>query len=89
MSENKPLPIGLPKWTVLYNIVSPGSNWVGTGWEFFDQETDATACYERQIAIGNCPTKRPFNLSCDWEHLGAAHRWKIKMPRDDRKEIND
>ena len=63
-----------PQWTVLYNIVSEESDkWVGTGWEFFDDEAQATKCYERQIKNGNCPTKRPFYSSQDAQHLGAVH----------------
>ena len=55
----------LPKWTVLYNIVSLESDrFVGTGWEFFDAEEDASDCYQRHIDVGNCPTKRPFHRKC-------------------------
>ncbi len=64
-----------PKWTVLYNIVSKENGWfIGTGWEFFEDEKDAEMCYERQLAAGNCPTKRPFYLRVDGHHLGATHR---------------
>lgn len=68
--ENKPL----PKWTVLYNIVTPGSEWIGTGWEFFNDEVSAQKRFDHHVAIGNCPTKRPYAHGCDWDHLGAAHR---------------
>ena len=45
-----------PKWAVCYNIVSPESNtWIGTGWEFFDEEPAAQICYERHISLGDCP----------------------------------
>jgi hypothetical protein len=64
----------VPKWTVLYNIVTPGSTWIGTGWEFFDDETEAQKRFDHHVAIGNCPTKRPYSQPCDWQHLGAAHR---------------
>lgn len=65
--------MGLPKWTVCYNIVSKPNKWVGTAWEFFDEEFDAQACYDHQIKIGNCPTKRPYYDEADREHLGAVH----------------
>lgn len=66
-----------PKWTVVYNIVSPeSSKWVGTGWEFFDDEEDAQACYDRHVASGNTPTKRPYHDGCDKPHLGAAHQFR-------------
>lgn len=73
----------LPKWTVHYNIVSKerspdDGGWVGTGWEFFTDEMDATTCYDRQIAAGNCPTKRPYYDSCDRQHLGAGSRMRIR-----------
>ncbi len=62
-----------PKWTVCYNIVSPeASRWVGTGWEFFDEEPHADAAYRRHQILGNCPTKRPYN-HFDRDHLGAIH----------------
>lgn len=64
-----------PKWTVLYNIVSAeNTRFIGTGWEFFIEEKDAKACYERHDAAGNCPAKRPYNDHCDYPHLGAAHK---------------
>lgn len=63
-----------PKWTVLYNVVSERSSWIGTAWEFFDNESSAQLCYDKQLATGNCPTKRPFHES-DIQHLGAAHRF--------------
>ena len=69
----------LPRWTVTYNNVSPESyRWGGRGWEFFDEEKDAQTCYDRQVRVGNCPTKRPFYQRTDFEHLGAAHQWERK-----------
>lgn len=60
-----------PKWTVFYTITSEeNSYWVGTGWEFFDNEEDAQTCFDRHVHIGNCPTKRPFYYSADCQHLG-------------------
>ncbi len=65
-----------PRFTVLYNIVSPeSSKWVGTGWEFFDKEEDAKKCYQRQIENGNCPCRRYFSEKPDRQHMGAAHRF--------------
>ena len=63
-----------PNWTVCYNIVSPESDrWVGTGWEFFDQECDAEKSYKRHISLGNVPCKRPYFPPSDYKHLGIAH----------------
>jgi hypothetical protein len=77
----------LPKWTVLYNIVSPeNNNFVGTGWEFFDNEQDAQLCYNRQAHNGNVPTKRPF-YPTDGEHLGAAHKEEISLAESIGKRI--
>lgn len=65
-----------PEWVVCYNIKSKPDKWVGTGWEFFDKETDAEDCYDHQIAIGNCPTKRKYYDKTDIIHLGAIHLMK-------------
>lgn len=66
--------ITTPKWTILYNMVSPeNGQWIGTGWEFFDDESDAQRCYERHNTFGDCATKRPYHRN-DRVHLGAGHR---------------
>jgi len=63
-----------PRWTVVSNILSLESDkWVGTCWEFFDEESQAEECYTRQIEAGNTPTKRPYFESSDRGHLGAVH----------------
>jgi len=64
----------MPKWTVLYNIVSDNPEWVGTGWEFFTDKKDAEKCFDKQRKNGNCATLRPFHKGCDTTHLGVAHR---------------
>ena len=63
-----------PRWTVLYNIVSESSDWIGTGREFFDTEFDACSCYNKQLSNGNCPTRRPYDHNADNVHLGAVHQ---------------
>jgi hypothetical protein len=76
-------PLEPPRWTVHYNIVSPESDrWVGTGWEFFDNEAQATDCYRRQGKLGNVPSKRPFYPAVDTVHLGIAdqHRLRSRAP---------
>src|SRR5690349_17653770 len=68
--------MNLPMWTVCYNIVSKESpRWVGTGWEFFDNEADAQACYVRLEQAGCFPTKRPYHHVVDRNHLGAHHQF--------------
>jgi hypothetical protein len=65
-----------PEWTVCYNIVSPeSSEWVGTGWEFFDSKEDADRATARLTALGNVCTRRPFH-KVDRKYLGAAHRYE-------------
>jgi len=67
-----------PRWTVLYNIVSPESKrWVGTGWEFFDTEEEAQACYDRHNNGANCASKRPWHPS-DKKRMGAAHQIELR-----------
>lgn len=62
-----------PSWTVGYNIVSDESDqWIGTGWEFFDNESDAKQCYTRLNSTSHIAWKRPFH-SQDAKHLGAVH----------------
>lgn len=71
-----------PLWTVCYNIVSSESDaWIGTGWEFFNDEANATACYQRHQRAGNVPTKRPFYNSVDVEHLGVVDQQRLKSSR--------
>jgi hypothetical protein len=66
-----------PRWTVVTNIVSPESDrWIGTCWEFFDEETQAQHCYDRHVTIGNCPCKRPYFDKHDRPHLGAVHMYE-------------
>lgn len=60
-----------PKWTVLTNVAHP--RWIGTCWQFFDSEDEASDCCAAQHAAGNAPTMRPFHPS-DRVHMGAVHR---------------
>lgn len=62
----------LPKYTVLYDIVSKENNkWVGTGWEFFDDEYEAQKCYDRHMQTGNSPCKREYFHPVDYNYLGS------------------
>lgn len=61
-----------PSWTIHYNRVNPGSRWIGTGWEFFDEESAAKARYDELMKDGHYPTKRPYHAE-DKRHLGAVH----------------
>lgn len=69
--------IRMPRWTVAANITTDGIPWVGTSWEFFDDEKDANRCYMKHVKAGNVPTKRPFRLETDISHLGAAQQHSI------------
>lgn len=62
-----------PAWTVTYNIVSPSSPWIGTGWEFFQNEKTAQVRYDALVVTGRCPTKRPYYSPSDRQHLAAVH----------------
>lgn len=75
-----------PNWTVLYSIKSPENDkWTGKGFEFFDKEEDAEACYQRQILAGNQPTKRLYYDNVDWENLALHHR--VKFLTEDQSGI--
>lgn len=56
-----------PAWTVLYNI--DNGRWIGTGWEFFDNENVAKS---RSCELAG--TVRPYNEQHDRSHLGAVHQ---------------
>jgi hypothetical protein len=62
-----------PTWTVLYNLTSAASPWVGTAWEFFDDEAPARSRYKALVALGLYPTCRPYYSAQDKPHLGAVH----------------
>ncbi len=68
-----------PKYTVTYGIASPEATsyhkFVGTGWEFFAEESEAMRCYDRLVAEGKAPTLRPYHAVNDYQHLGAVHKW--------------
>lgn len=55
-----------PRWTVIYNIRTPGSTWVGKGVEFFDEEAPARA---RGREMEGC--SRPFYPPHDRQYLNA------------------
>ncbi len=74
-----------PKFTVLYNIVVPGAMWIGTGWEFFDDQEIAQARYDYHVGIGNVPTMRPYNHKCDFKHLGTVHVIAGDGPEQEKK----
>lgn len=64
-----------PNWTVVFNHTPRETTpWIGTGWLFFDDEAQASACYKRINAQpGCCATKRPYFPPTDYKHLAAAH----------------
>lgn len=78
-----------PRWTVHTNLTSPeNGQWVGTSWEFFDEEKDAEACYSRHVKTGNCSTKRHYFDKTDREHLSAAQKaWIDEQLKDDPFEM--
>ena len=56
-----------PRWIVLYYIYTPGSEWLGKGVEFFDEEEPA-----RKRGRELHGTSRPFYPPYDRQYLGAA-----------------
>lgn len=85
LSEYFKYPYGTrhPTWTIVYNISTPGSRWIGTGWEFFEDEKTAQKRYNElskfsekpnELGFKYCPTKRPY-FPLDRVHLGAVHAW--------------
>ncbi len=69
---DKPASLKCPKWTIHYKSGRHGY-WIGTAWEFYDEETDAQKRYDELSRIeAVSPTERPYHPS-DRQHLGAAH----------------
>lgn len=58
-----------PAWTVYSNVTSEGTTWVGSSWEFFDDEGAADARYTELSEQGHCPTKRPYYRRADSQYL--------------------
>lgn len=56
-----------PRWIVIYYIHTPGSEWLGKGVEFFDEEAPAR---KRGRETNGC--SRPFFAPHDRQYLGAA-----------------
>ena len=76
-----------PRWTVLYNIVSPESNkWIGKGYEFFDKKEDAEKAYLRVRGEGKCGTKRPYHSVDDkFLHMVPAPKKEESMKMNEDK----
>ncbi len=64
-----------PRWIVIYYIRTPGSEWLGKGVEFFDDEAAARA---RGRATQG--TSRPFYPPWDRQYLGAAQGYASAVP---------
>ena len=56
-----------PRWIVIYYIHTAGSDWLGKGVEFFDDEEPA-----RRRGRETNGTSRPFYPPWDRQYLGAA-----------------
>ena len=64
-----------PRWTVCYKIFTPGSPWVGSGWEFFEFEPPAKLRYDELCMQGNYGIMmRPFHEKTDTPHLAPSQR---------------
>ncbi len=64
----------MPRWTVLYNMTNPRSDFIGTAWEFFSDKATAYERYEELQTTWYCATIRPFHKETDLKHMGAVHR---------------
>ena len=62
-----------PKWTVIYNLPTRESAWIGTAWEFYEEESNAQRRYDELVKDGRYPTKRPYHRDNDRSHLAAVH----------------
>jgi hypothetical protein len=74
-----------PKWIVIYNIHTPGSDWLGKSVEFFDDAVPARA--RSHETSGSC---RPFYPPYDRQYLAATQGYKPAVSWEDYiKECND
>ena len=66
-----------PRWIVIYYIHTPGSEWLGKGVEFFDEEAPA-----RKRGRETNGTSRSFYPPWDRQYLGAAqgHAPPVSLP---------
>jgi len=65
----------LPNWTVIYNILSKDSCWIGKGWEFFTNKEYAQTRYkELKKTLRMVPTLRPYHHEIDYQQLGECHK---------------
>lgn len=60
----------IPSWTLFACV--PGDKYVGTCWQFFDDEEIARLAFDEATARGWVCTLRPF-AEADRRHMGAAH----------------
>lgn len=88
-----PLQPELPSWVVFYNIVSPATPFLGTGWEFFRSESAATSRFReipetaREDYVGPvCATLRPYHHAHDANRVAACHRLSAPDARGDDSE---
>ena len=61
-----------PRWIVIYYIRTPGSEWLGKGVEFFDEEALACARSRELSKADVLIARRPFYPPWDRQYLGAA-----------------
>jgi hypothetical protein len=73
-----------PRWIVIYYIHTPGSEWLGKGVEFFDEEEPARA---RGREMND--TSRPFYPPWDRQYLGAAQGYARPVTLKDYLKESD
>lgn len=79
----------LPSWVVFWNVnpdMRSGTQWVGTGHEFFDHEGCAKTRYEELNGQGHVATLRQY-YPTDAQYLGAAHEPARKWAKHFRETI--
>ena len=58
-----------PTWTVFSIVVDAKTPWVGSSWEFFDDEEAAESRCDELRALGCCPTKRFYFRDSDRQYV--------------------
>lgn len=76
-----------PSWTIHYKI--PSISWLGSGWEFFDDEESAGDRFRELEGLGRVVVIRPYKDEFDREHLGALFRLGDDPLEKSRRILDD
>lgn len=72
--SNGPHPNYRPEWVLHYTILNNGcTQWLGSSYEFFNDEPVAKQRYMEKVKDGTFPTLRKYSEEHDRAHLGICY----------------